>query len=306
MICPICKKTIPDNTLKCPYCKARTGLICKNCNTINSLFDYTCKNCGSEILKLCPNYSSVNIPTSEKCRKCGYVFEKPQEKDDTLHLEYCANMVSQKSAKEILVKGIKSTDKKIFSLSGTKGSGKSLVLKNILKEFKNYVILKGKCTPITQITPGGVIQDILLNLFNLPNFCLNNAQFQQDASKFFKNEFPELSNNEVNNIINFLYPIKDGKFEEIVSCKNRTFEFLNKIFDKIILRQKYILIIDNFDFIDGFSYEFISKYIKKKMYGKISNLYSFIMNQNLQKDIFIFRQIKMKIYILTYALHLWI
>jgi len=264
MICPICKKTIPDNTLKCPYCKARTGLICKNCNTINSLFDYTCKNCGSEILKLCPNCSSVNIPTSEKCRKCGYVFEKPQEKDDTLHLEYCANMVSQKSAKEILVKGIKSTDKKIFSLSGTKGSGKSLVLKNILKEFKNYVILKGKCTPITQITPGGVIQDILLNLFNLPNFCLNNAQFQQDASKFFKNEFPELSNNEVNNIINFLYPIKDGKFEEIVSCKNRTFEFLNKIFDKIILRQKYILIIDNFDFIDGFSYEFISKYIKKE------------------------------------------
>lgn len=45
------QKTIPDNALKCPYCQARTGLICKNCNTVNSIFDFTCKNCGTEILK---------------------------------------------------------------------------------------------------------------------------------------------------------------------------------------------------------------------------------------------------------------
>lgn len=43
MKCPVCKKSIPDDTLKCPYCKARTGLVCKNCNTVNSIFDFKCK-----------------------------------------------------------------------------------------------------------------------------------------------------------------------------------------------------------------------------------------------------------------------
>lgn len=262
MICPICKKTIPDNVLKCPYCNARTGIICKNCNTINSLFDYKCKKCGTEILKICSNCKSVNFPNAEKCRKCGYTFV--QQKPIEQQLEYTANLVTQQSAKNILIKGIKSNDKKIFSLSGQKGCGKSLVLKSVAKDLKEYSWIYGKCTPITQITPGGVIQDIFLNLFGLPNFCLNNVQFKKDSSKFFKNEFPELNNDEILDFVNFLYPSTEGTFENIISCKNKTFEFLNKIFDRITANNKFVIVIDNFDFIDGFSYEFISKYIKKE------------------------------------------
>lgn len=262
MICPTCKKQIPDNTLKCPYCKTRTGLICRNCNTVNSLFDYKCKNCGTEILKSCPNCGSVNLPESHKCRKCSYMFKKT-DISDKINLEYPANLISQQSAKNILSRGIKSNDKKIFSLSGAKGSGKSLVLKSIMQDLKEYSFLYGKCTPITQITSGGVIQDILLNVFNLPNFCLINEQFKKDASQFFRNEFPELTNNEVSDLINFLYPLKDGTFEDIVNNKNNTFNFLNKIFDKITSSNKFVFVIDNFDFIDGFSFEFINRYIKK-------------------------------------------
>lgn len=258
MKCPICKKEIPDNTLKCPYCKARTGLICKKCNTVNSLFDYKCKNCGTEILKVCPECKSVNFPNAVKCRKCGHNFFQKEE----IKIEYSTNLLSQKSAKNILVKGILS-NKKIISLNGDKGCGKSLVLKAIMqdKDLKEYLWLYGKCTPITQLTSGGVIQDILLNVFNLPNFCLNNLQFKKDASKYFKNEFPELSNNEIFDLLNFLYPNKDGTFEEIVSNKNYTFEILYKIFDKIAANNKFIFVIDNFEFIDGFSYEFITRYI---------------------------------------------
>lgn len=264
MKCPVCKKTIPDNTLKCPYCKARTGLICKNCNTVNSIFDFKCKNCGKEILKLCPNCNSVNFPNSVRCRKCGYSFKKPKAEDKNIKLENPANLVSQQSAKNILVKGINSRDKKIFSLSGEKGIGKTVVLKAIMNDCKNYSWLYGKCTPITQITSGGLIQDILLNIFNLPNFCLNNLQFKKDSSKFFRNEFPELNNNQVFDLINFLYPSKDGTFEDIVGNKNSTFEFLNKVFDKITATGKFVIVVDNFDFIDGFSYEFLSKFIKKE------------------------------------------
>lgn len=268
MKCPICKKTIPDNALKCPYCKARTGLICKNCNTVNSIFDFTCKKCGKEILKACPNCSSVNLPNAEKCRKCGYIFSanKPSAEEGEIRLEYPANLVSQQSAKNILIKGLLSNDKKIFSLSAEKGIGKSLVLKAIMHDLKhkNFSWLYGKCTPITQLTPGGLIQDILLNIFNLPNFCLNNLQFKKDASKYFKNEFSELNNNEIFDLINFLYPHQEGTFEEIAAAKNRTFDFLNKIFDTITLNNKFVIVVDNFDFIDGFSYEFISRYIKKE------------------------------------------
>ncbi|MBO6088363.1 hypothetical protein J6P92_08480 [bacterium] len=262
MICPICKKTIPDNALKCPYCKARTGLVCKKCNTVNSIFDYKCKKCGNEILKSCPNCNSINFPNAKKCRKCGHVFENQQ--DEQLQLEYVANFVSQQNAKEILVKGVLSRDKKIMSLSGEKGSGKSLVLKSVTKELKNYTPIYGKCTPITQLTPGGVVQDILLNVFNLPNFCLDNNEFKKNVSQLFKNEFPELNNNEILDLINFLYPAKEGTFEGIVKSKNNTFSILNKIFDIMTLPGKFIFIIDNFDFIDGFSYEFFSHYIKKE------------------------------------------
>ena len=269
MKCPICKKTIPDNALKCPYCKARTGLICKNCNTVNSIFDFTCKKCGQEILKLCPNCNGVNLPNVDKCRKCGYSFKKiaeQQQEEKITKIEYPANLVSQLSAKNILSKGILSNDKKIFSLSGEKGIGKSVVLKAIMHDLKKYNFswIYGKCTPITQITPGGLIQDILLNIFNLPNFCLNNLQFKKDASKFFKNEFPELGNNEIFDLINFLYPHKEGMFEEIVSNKKNTFDILNKIFEKFVSTDKFIIVIDNFDFIDGFSYEFLSRFIQKE------------------------------------------
>ena len=270
MKCPICKKTIPDNALKCPFCKARTGLICKNCNTVNSVFDFTCKNCGKEILKLCPSCKSVNFPNAEKCRKCGHEFTKQTEPDKQkqkeIKLEYPANLVSQQSAKNILVKGLLSKDKKIFSLSGEKGSGKSLVLKAIMQTLKedNISWLYGKCTPLTQITPGGLIQDILLNVFNLPNFCINNIDFKKNASQYFKNEFSDLNNNEIFDLLNFLYPVKEGTFENIISAKTKTFAFLYKIFDKITSYNQFVFVIDNFDFIDGFSYEFITKYIKKE------------------------------------------
>ena len=46
MKCPVCKNIIPDNSLRCPHCKTRTGLICKHCHTVNTIFDVACKKCG--------------------------------------------------------------------------------------------------------------------------------------------------------------------------------------------------------------------------------------------------------------------
>lgn len=268
MKCPICKKTIPDNALKCPYCNTRTGLVCKNCSTVNSIFDFVCKKCGEEILKICPECKSVNFPNALNCRKCKFPFpQKPKTKIKSQNLfeTTSENSVAQQTAKTMIVKGILSEDKKIISLSGPKGTGKTLVLSHVINELKDkhFTWFYGNCTPITQLTPCGLLQDIILNLFNLPNFCLNNNKFRKDAGKYFQNEFPYLTMNEVNDLLNFLYPARNGTFETLTASKNKYFELLNKIFDKIIQYSKFVIVVNNFDYIDGFSYEFLNSYIKK-------------------------------------------
>ena len=222
MKCPVCKKTIPENALKCPHCKTRTGLLCKNCNTVNTVFDLKCKKCGKEILKICEHCKSVNFPTAKNCRKCGMPFIKNRSTVNMATLEYTPELVSQKNAVTILTQGLLSDNKKIFSLSGEKGIGKSVVLKDTIQKLQEhkYIWLFGKCTPLTQLTPGGLIQDMILNMFNLPNFCINTPDFKKDAAKFFQNEFPEMTGFEINTFINFLYSFQDGKFEDLLPVQN--------------------------------------------------------------------------------------
>lgn len=265
MKCPVCKKTIPENTLKCPYCKTRTGLLCKNCNTVNSLFDIKCKKCGKEILKICKHCNSINFLDSKKCRKCGMPFEHKTEQAQIDTLEYRPDLISQKNAVTVLTQGLLSDEKKIFSISGEKGIGKTYVLKETIKKLKdhNFIWLFGKCTPLTQLTPGGVIQDMILNLYNLPNFCANTPDFKKDAVKFFLNEFQNMTVSEVNDFINFLYSSQDGNFEDLLINKKKTFAILNKVFTKITQIGKLVVITDNFDFIDGFSYEYLNLLLKQ-------------------------------------------
>lgn len=294
MICPVCKKSIDENTVKCPFCNARTGLLCHKCHTVNTLSDLKCRKCGNELLKRCPNCSSVNYPNAVNCRKCGTAFKIPSDE----LLSSNTNLVSQKSAKNIIVKGILSPDKKIFSLSGEKGCGKSVVLKSIMQELNDYAWIYGKCTPITQLTCGGLIQELLLNLFKLPDFCLNNLQFKKDGFEFFKNEFPELSANEINNLINFIYPQKNGIFEDIIECKNKTYELLNKIFDRFTAGSKFIFVIDNFDFIDGFSYEFLSRYIQKNnVWANLKLLLVYTEHKPVQGYFYMLPENNQKIYL---------
>lgn len=284
MKCPICKKIIPDDALKCPFCKTRTGLVCPNCNTVNSIFDLKCKTCGQEILKICEHCNSVNFPDAKKCRKCGFPFEEKQETKTAANtFEMPPQIVPQFTAKNLLVKGILSDNKKIFSLSGDKGSGKTVVLRAVMEELQkqDFSWIYGKCTPITQLTAGGLVQDILLNLFNLPNFCIDNAQFRKDFCKFFQNEFPFLATSDTELLLNFLYPSKSGTFEDLFKNKARTFDLLNKLFENFLEDRKFVITLDNFDFIDGFSYEFLTKLIKRE---KISDNLKLLLLYNEQKS----------------------
>ena len=289
MICPKCKKQISDKTLKCNYCGVRVATICKKCNAYNSIYKLNCETCGEELLKLCSECKGVNFPNAELCRKCGHSFvpqpppqivieespeieeipvespieilEEPQAKNNEIEnsIVYDANFYTQQKAKTVLMEGLISEDKKIISLSGQKGIGKSIVLKSAINELKDNQItwLVGECSAISQISPCGLIQEVLLTFFNVTNFCSDNLKLKKDSQKFFQSEFPTLTNEEIFNLLNFLYPKSTDYFENILNNKQKTFIFLEKVFKTIISKNKTVLIIDNFDFIDGMSYEFL-------------------------------------------------
>lgn len=285
MICPKCKKQIPEKTLKCEHCSARIATLCKKCNAYNSIYNLNCVNCNNQLLKVCPSCKSVNLPNAESCRKCNYDFaptppkemeaappveqEKSPEPESTI-LNYETQLYSQQRAKELLIEGLASTEKKIISLNGQKGIGKSIVLKSAINEMRDYELtwLIGECSAITQLSPLGLIQDILLTLFNIPNFCSDNLKLKKDSQKFFQSDFPNLTNDEIFNLLNFLYPTNQDYYENILENKEKTFIFLEKVFKTIIEKNKTVIVIDNFDMIDGLSYEFIHKMLNSDFAAK--------------------------------------
>ena len=187
-------------------------------------------------------------------------------KEVSNNLEYSPNLFTQQSAKNILVNTLLNTSVSIISLSGASGIGKNIVLRSAIESLKDnqFVWLIGKATPLSQITPCGLFQDILLTFFNVPNFCVNTEKLRKDSFKFFKTEFPSLKNDETDDLINFLYPEKSAYYENIFKNKKRTFSILRKVFNTITSRMQTVFVFDNFEHIDNMSYEFLKTLINSK------------------------------------------
>ena len=260
MLCPKCKKEIEDNVLICNHCSTKVASICKRCGTYNLITSKECISCGEKLLKICDKCGAANLPNSKTCRKCGILFEnsKHKEKKDTIyHGEYN----SQQKVKAKLVEAIKNADTKIITISGDSGIGKSLIIRLAINELKSAKVLwlSGTCTQITQLSPFGYFQELLLNFFNINNFCLDTLQLKKDSLRFFREDFPTLSNNEILDLLNFLYPENLDYYENIYFNKQNMFCILKKVFMTIFEKTKVVFIIDNFSLIDGISYDFFKE-----------------------------------------------
>ena len=188
---------------------------------------------------------------------------KPHAMNTGNEMSYSPNLFTQQSAKNILVNTLLNTSVKVISLSGASGIGKNIVLRATIEELKDnqFVWLIGKATPLSQITPCGLFQDILLTFFNVPNFCINTAKLKKDSLKFFKTEFPSLKIDEIDDLVNFLYPEKSAYYETIFKNKARTFSILRKVFETISSRMQTVFVFDNFEHVDNMSYEFLKTLI---------------------------------------------
>lgn len=264
MLCPKCKKEIDNNSLVCQHCNTKVGSLCKKCNTYNPITSPTCSKCGEVLIKICSECGSANLPSAKYCRKCNieFVTDVPQNTP-----EYSSSMNSQQKIKARLLEGIKNANSRIISICGNSGTGKSLVLRHAISELKsvNLIWLLGSCTQISQLSPFGYFQDLLLNFFNINNFCLDSLQFKKNSIKFFKQDFPTLTNNEILDLLNLLYPDNTDNYENIYLNKLKYFSIMKKVIFTIVEKMKVIFIIDHFEYIDGMSFDFIKELLNEEI-----------------------------------------
>ena len=268
MLCPKCKKEIDNKSIKCEHCGARVASVCKYCGAINPIRATECSNCHSVLLKICTECGSANLPEAQFCRKCGLEFiQQPSqnvEKVNTLNTEYKAEVYSQQKAKTCLSESIKDAESSIITLNGESGCGKNLILRYVTNELKNakLIWLYGTCTQITQLSPFGYFQDLFLNFFNVNNFCPDTLQLKKNSIRFFRQDFPSLSNSEIVDLLNLLYPENIDKYENIYHNKAKMFIMMKKVILTIIEKVKSVFVIDNFEYIDGMSYDFLKELLK--------------------------------------------
>lgn len=279
MICPKCKNQISNNLLRCPVCNLKVKLVCPNCKSLNRLGVQKCEHCEFELIKFCENCKCANLPTASVCRKCGIEFptknidqaenvEKMEEVEDKIEqFEPPQGFKDQLEAKNSIIEAIKSPHKFIIALSAPEGYGKSLILRYMLSDFQyknsGYVWLWGECSALTQVSTFGLIQDMFLNYLGLSGFCVDVQNFSKKNKSLFQNIFSKMNAAEISDFINFLYPHETAKFEDILFNKEKTFEMLEKALWSISQNKKMNIVIDDFDLVDGASYEFLSSIVSK-------------------------------------------
>ncbi len=259
MQCPKCKKTIEENSLKCSHCGMRVASVCPSCGAVNKITSKECNNCGKMLLKMCPSCGAANIPDAKQCRKCGkdFVLNKTISSKPV----YSAQTGSQQKVKAKFIEAIKSSEASVITISGESGLGKNLILRYVINDLKSAKViwLTGTCTQVTQLSPFGYFQDILLNFFNINNFCPDTLQLKKNSIKFFKQDFPSLTNHEILDLLNILYPENLDRYENIYFNKAKTFNIMKKVILTIVDKVKAIFVVDNFEYIDGMSYDFMQE-----------------------------------------------
>ena len=261
MQCPKCKKEIEEDSLRCGFCNTKVASVCKNCGAINPITATECSNCHKILLKICKNCGAANLPEVKVCRKCGAEFVEVNNVKKDVRLEYNAEMNSQQKVKSRLLEAIKDGETSVITINGDSGCGKNLVLRYAMNELKNakLIWLTGCCTQVSQLSPFGYFQDVLLSFFNINNFCPDTLQLKKNSIRFFKQDFPTLSNTEILDLLNFLYPENLDKYENIYLNKVKMYQVIKKVLLTIVEKIKAVFIIDNFENIDGMSFDFLQE-----------------------------------------------
>lgn len=164
----------------------------------------------------------------------------------------------------------------VTALCAEEGMGKSTIIKTFADSFteKGLIPIIAECSELIKMSSYGCIRECLLRLLTLPDFHPDIKSFYSVQTKqLFVQNFETLNDDEIMDFMNFLYPSMQGNFEEILIAKDKTYELLDKIFQSIISKNDAIFIIDNFDYIDTASYEYIHHLIENGIINNQTKLF---------------------------------
>lgn len=189
----------------------------------------------------------------------------PEPVSETLSAETGVKACDQMKCKNLILNAVRKSEKRIIGLSAPEGYGKSTVLKYLFSDLmhQNYAWLWGECSANSQISPYGVFQEMVLTFFNMPNFSNMSQDFLKQAKHMLSENLPSFSQEEIFNLFNFLYPSLTSNFEDILVNRDVTFALLEKLILEISKKAKLIIVIDDFDMIDGASYAFLTYFVEQ-------------------------------------------
>lgn len=164
----------------------------------------------------------------------------------------------------------------ITAVCSEEGMGKSTIIKSFIESLnqKGIVPILAECSESVKVAPFGTVRDFLLKLLTLPDLHPD-AQtfFGEETKKLFEQNFETLNNSEIINFMNFLYPTMHAGFDSIIDNKNATYNLLEKIFVSITTKNQAVFIIDDFDYIDNASFDFIENLIRKQIINNNTKLF---------------------------------
>lgn len=213
-----------------------------------------------------------------------------KNEDETERQDIVHNTVLLDIQREVVEKTVNlltsSLKKHIIAINGAEGSGKTAVIHQVTSclSQQGFISLSGSCTPLVQITGFGFFQDAFLRMMGFPPFTNN---FEAFSKEFKKTEFAQIFNSlkpfELNLFLNMLYPTQTDNFENILSNKDKMFEVLEKVIKSFLVNHNLIISIDNFELLDGASYDFIMNMIKKGYFNdRLKLLIAYQENKSIQ------------------------
>lgn len=164
-----------------------------------------------------------------------------------------------------------------ISINAPRGVGKTHLLTSLQAKFQGeeIIFLKGQCSALTQISPIGLVQDIFITLFNL-SFTSNKhekklKEIRNILTKAISKN-PDIKGDQIETLINLLYPVKEDIYENILVNKSKTFADLMMILEIIKANNRVVMMIDDFDLIDETSYEFLKYLVENNFFTKGTKL----------------------------------
>ena len=212
--------------------------------------------------------------------------ENAQEKDKE-EVSEDNSIDIQKEAVLKIINFIKnSLVKNVIAVNGVEGSGKSAVLKQVADSLstKGFLSLYGSCTPLVQITSFGFFQDAFLRIMGFPPYTNSTESFIKDFRKSnFSKVFSFLEGDELTSFLNIFYPSQKDSFENILTNKQKMFSILEKVIKSFLVNNNLIISIDNFELLDGASYDFILHLMRKGFFNnRLKLLVAYQENKSIQ------------------------